>query len=256
MSKIALLGPATGTATFTITTPAGTSTDRTLDLPDAAGQIAIYGTNVQTFDASGTWTKPATGSMARIRVWGAGAGGSRQATTTTSFGGGGGGYSEATVPLSSLGATETVTIGAGGVGRTATAGIGTNGGTSTFGTLLGASGGIADASTAGYGGKTLASNLSVPTGTQAADTINFWQGGIGFHTTDMRTQSVFGGGGGGGVVSSTIGLGGTSAFGGFGGDGSRTTPNNGLAPGGGGGGSNNSVNGGDGAAGRIVVTVW
>jgi uncharacterized protein (AIM24 family) len=43
MSKIALSGPATGTATFTITTPAGTSTDRTLTLPDAAGTIQVSG---------------------------------------------------------------------------------------------------------------------------------------------------------------------------------------------------------------------
>jgi hypothetical protein len=41
MSKIALSGPATGTATFTITTPAGTSTDRTLDLPDAGGTMVL-----------------------------------------------------------------------------------------------------------------------------------------------------------------------------------------------------------------------
>jgi hypothetical protein len=43
MSNIALVSPATGTATFSITTPSGTSTDRTLDLPDAAGTIQVSG---------------------------------------------------------------------------------------------------------------------------------------------------------------------------------------------------------------------
>jgi hypothetical protein len=39
MSNIALVSPATGTATFSITTPSGTSTDRTLTLPDATGTV-------------------------------------------------------------------------------------------------------------------------------------------------------------------------------------------------------------------------
>lgn len=259
-SQIEMLSQS-GTGITTLVPPA-TNTNRTLTLPDSSGQVAVYGSNVQTFDASGTWTKPATGSMARIQVWGGGGGGNRQATTTTSVGGGGGGYSETTVALSSLASTETVTVGAGGVGRTATAGSGTNGGTSTFGTLIGASGGIATGTC--NGGLTLASDLSIPIGSQNTGqddgTINFWQGGAGFHSSETnirsRLSSTFGGGGGGGVVSSTTSLGGSSTFGGFGANGSRTTPNNGLAPGGGGGGSNNSVNGGDGAAGRIVVTVW
>jgi hypothetical protein len=39
MSNIALVSPATGTATFSITTPSGTSTDRTLTLPDTSGTL-------------------------------------------------------------------------------------------------------------------------------------------------------------------------------------------------------------------------
>jgi hypothetical protein len=39
MSNIALVSPAAGTATFSITTPSGTSTDRTLTLPDSAGTL-------------------------------------------------------------------------------------------------------------------------------------------------------------------------------------------------------------------------
>jgi hypothetical protein len=41
MSKIALVGPASGTATFSITTPSGTSTDRTVTLPDVGGTVAV-----------------------------------------------------------------------------------------------------------------------------------------------------------------------------------------------------------------------
>jgi hypothetical protein len=50
MSKISLSGPATGTATFTITTPAGTSTDRTLTLPDNSGTVI---TTASTFAGTG-----------------------------------------------------------------------------------------------------------------------------------------------------------------------------------------------------------
>jgi hypothetical protein len=42
MSKIALSGNASGTGTFTIASP-DSSTDRTLDLPDAAGTIQVSG---------------------------------------------------------------------------------------------------------------------------------------------------------------------------------------------------------------------
>jgi len=47
MSKIALVSPASGTATFSITTPSGTSTDRTLNLPDAGGTV-VSDTAAQT----------------------------------------------------------------------------------------------------------------------------------------------------------------------------------------------------------------
>jgi hypothetical protein len=44
MSNIALVSPATGTATFSITTPSGTSTDRTLTLPDNSGTVLTTAT--------------------------------------------------------------------------------------------------------------------------------------------------------------------------------------------------------------------
>jgi hypothetical protein len=46
MSKITLVSPASGTAEFSITTPSGTSTDRTLTLPDAGGTVATLGTSL------------------------------------------------------------------------------------------------------------------------------------------------------------------------------------------------------------------
>jgi hypothetical protein len=56
MSKIALVSPASGTATFSITTPSGTSTDRTLTLPDSAGTIATESyVGTQALGVGQTW---------------------------------------------------------------------------------------------------------------------------------------------------------------------------------------------------------
>jgi hypothetical protein len=53
MSKIALSGNASGTGTFTLASP-NSSTDRTLDLPDAAGTIQVSGNPIS--GTTGTFT--------------------------------------------------------------------------------------------------------------------------------------------------------------------------------------------------------
>ena len=99
------------------------------------------GVDVQTFTSSGTWTKPSLGANSRVLIQAWGGGGSGGKTATYGAGGGGGaGYKERWVTLSSLGATETITIGAGGAART-TDGVGNVGGTTTAGTLVTAYGG-------------------------------------------------------------------------------------------------------------------
>jgi hypothetical protein len=234
--------------------------------------------NIQTFDASDTWNKPASGSMARIQVWGGGGGAGRAASSTVNqSGGGGGGYNEITLPLSSLGSTVTVTIGAGGAGRTGSTGNGTAGGQTLFGshcTAYGGGGGIGTTSrayvTGGGGGQLSAGSttsggfineskvfLGRPYNNLGKESHGFgYQGGTGYTETTSDVNyykegdALYGGGAGSFGASNTPGL---SVYGGNGG----AINTAGTAPGGGGGASSSvNGNGSDGAAGRVVVTVW
>jgi len=223
--------------------------------------------DVQTFNSTGTWTKPSGYAMARIQVWGGGAGGGKGAAGR---GGGGGGYNETTVPLSYLASTVTITVGAGGLGRTGTAGNGGNGGTSSVPFLTA----LTNGSTAIYayggsaylpgqynlGGGQLGINNPSPANVSGFLISPLWNGGAGGESANgccgtagfAGTGAVFGGGGGGGQSFA----GGASVYGGAGGGVGGANGINGNAPAGGGMGSTGVTDGGNGAAGRVVITCW
>lgn len=101
-----------------------------------------------TFSYTGspqTWTKPVTGgTWALIELWAGGGSGGKGRNSSAAGGGGGGQYISRLVLLSTLGATEQVTIGAGGAAQTVADTNGNVGGNTTFGasaTLVTAYGG-------------------------------------------------------------------------------------------------------------------
>jgi len=106
----------------------------------------------QVFTASGTYT-PTTGMVyCIIQVVGGGGGGGGCIATNTSAGtipnpyalgtpGGGSGYYRGTFAAATIGASQTVTIGAGGAGGTAGNHAGTAGGSTTVGSLITVAGG-------------------------------------------------------------------------------------------------------------------
>jgi hypothetical protein len=249
--------------------PSGDAADPTFRALVAA-DIPPAPVDIQTFLASGIWTKPSFGSMARIQVWGGGGGGGKGTGDTSAGGGGGGGYSEITVPISTLTNSVTVTIGAGSLGATSSGGEASDAGTTTFGAYIngwGGGGGGGNNNGAGGGGGGNFRGSSAPsggagggggggdggTGASFAGGDGGWNGGGGgSYANGTAGSSTYGGGGGAGEASN--GVDGVLGFSAFGGDGGAPR-SNGVQPGGGGGGGD-GVNGGNGADGQCVVTVW
>ena len=249
------------------------------------------------FTGSGTFTKPGAGTSVLLEAWGAGGSGGRGGTGEGGGGGGAGAYvTRPQVSFSTLGTTETVTIGGGGTAITTNDTSGNAGGNTTIGSLLtafgGGAGGGAGAGATFFGGgggggnETVGGNGGVDTEgtagglTQTTTASNVSGGGIGGANANT-SKSVFGGAGGGdGGIGATVGnAGSTSFFGGGGGGGgssagaagaggtSRYAGNGGAGANAGntatagtqpsgGGGGSCTGNSGAGAAGQVVITVW
>lgn len=243
------------------------------ELPAGIGAVI----STQTFTASGTWSKPSSGSIARIRIWGGGASGAQGQNTDSGSGGGGGAYFEIIVPLSMLGATEAASVGLGGAAATAALTNGNDGGLSSFGNwgyAAGGSGGttsaIADNEGGGgaraiyEGGDVTNVALGGLRSTRNAESgiKGGGAGGAGVGNTDPSAtggDSEWGGAGGGGAntFDAVAEPGGTSTNGGDGGDGGYDAVDAiaGTQPAGGGGGSETG-NSGAGADGQITVDVY
>lgn len=155
--------------------------------------------NMQTFLASGTWTRPAgtTKVIVEVQAGGGGGGGAHVFNgVPLASGGGGGGYARKLV--SSPGATETVTVGAAGA-KGGAGGSGGTGGTSSFGAHCSASGGLGGTS---YGSATPGQGGVGGTGTGGDVNVSGAKGG---YCTKYQISS--------GVNAHKSGFGGGSHFG-------------------------------------------
>ena len=225
-------------------------------LPTFQAGTGFTSLNVQKFTTSGTYTPTTNMLYCTVEVvgGGGGGGGSVSGATYPSTGGGGGagGYSRKTISSSTIGTSQTVTIGAFGAGGASGANNGASGGTTSLGSLISASGGSGGVqgtnnngvmSPGGVGGVGSSGDLNA----------NGAPGGNGILYTVVASYfSAFGGVGG-----SSIYGGGALAIGANAGGNAATN----YASGGGGGacvaGSGNQA-GGNGSAGFIIITeyVW
>lgn len=110
----------------------------------AGGGGGVASVNVVTFFTNGTYTAPGNLLYAKVEVVGGGGGGGgadgNGAGVSAGCGGSGGTYSMSILSAATIGASQTVTIGAGGPGGTGSA-SGSLGGISSFGSLVTAPGG-------------------------------------------------------------------------------------------------------------------
>ena len=243
----------------------------------------VISTFLVEYLTTSAFTKPPGYQAFDTELWAGGGSGSKGVASTQCGGGGGGGYKKVRVLSSSVGTTETVTIGAGGVAQTVATTVGNVGGNTTFGSFAtaygGGGGGPGDGSGVGSGGGgggggSLGRGESGGnnggsgagsgdgggplggSGTNSGNGTDSMYGGSGggeSSASDPRAggSSYWGGagGGGGGDASNAGGAGGTSVYGGGGGGGSAYD----SSPGPGAGGA--SEMGGDGGAGAYDTNV-
>lgn len=227
--------------------------------------------DAQVFTSSGTWTKPTlfTPSVVVVEVLGAGGGGGsgrRGAAGSLregGAGGGGGSYLVSTFQASTLGSSETVTIGAAGTAGAAvtadsTSGnAGGNGGNVTFGSWMtgyGGGGGAGGSASASVGGGGAGIGGAATAGTAGA-AINSMHGGITGLDASVGGGNIDGGAAGGAGSNGTSSYnGGSSIHGGPGGGGGGGITSGNSAGAGGAGGSTGVTSGGGGTAGTTAPT--
>jgi hypothetical protein len=100
-----------------------------------------FGTGVQTFLTSGTFTVPAGVIQAEVEIWGGGSGTYASVAGISSGGGSGGGYARKRITGLLTGQIIPVTVGAGGTAGNTSSVPPSAGGTSSFGIYVSATGG-------------------------------------------------------------------------------------------------------------------
>lgn len=187
----------------------------------------------QVFTTTRTYTPTAGMAYCIVEVLGGGGGGGADDGSSTYFGSGGGSgaYARSWLSAATVGASQSVTIGAGGAGSSGL-GSGATGGTTSFGALISCTGGVGgvDSSGAivlgGIGGTPTSGNFGVYGQSGAPNNPNATSGAGG--------NSIYGAGGAP-VITNTYG-------------------NPGLSYGAGGSGCGEGYSGGNGVHGLIIVT--
>lgn len=232
----------------------------------------------ETFDVSGTLTKPSwadANAFCYMELWGGGGAGAQAVNIGYAGGGAGGAYNRALVPADEVADGATVTVGAGGVGTDnwPSGSDGGNGGdtlvvlaSSGFIFADGGTGGNSETNAQGHSGSFGIGGLAGETAATYFVNANMFTetGANGGRGGYLSTQANDGGnasysaagGGGAGTAGAVAKLGGASLFAGDGGDAHNTLDaEDGAAPGGGGGATGYASGAipGDGGDGKAII---
>lgn len=224
--------------------------------------------NIQTFTADDTWTKPSGAKTVVVMAMGAGGGGGGGSADGSGVergggGGGGGAFNKATFDASDLASTVAITVGVGGTGGASRStdgngNNGTDGEASTFGTHFvaggggGGKGGEVTGQEGGGGGGSISSAVLDAAGNPSSGTSNGFAGqGPDSDNTANGRSAEFGGASGAGQSTTVGNAGGISIYGGAGGGSGGSENGTGTRNGGAGGlgGGTYGSTGGGGTAG-------
>lgn len=184
--------PATAGSSGNVLTSDGTNW--TSAAPATGGTVVA-----QVFTGNGTYTPTAGMKYCVVEVVGGGGGGG--ATTSTSGstvsaggGGGGGGYAMEVISAATIGASQSVTVGAAGAAGAVAGGTGGTGGTTSVGALISATGGVGGI---GSGAAAVVVSAGGAGGAGSGGSVNTTggAGGMGFACITTQQFSVSGHGG-------------------------------------------------------------
>ncbi len=182
-----------------------------------------FGSGVQSFTSSGTFTVPNGVTQVEVELWGGGSGSYASVANGASGGGSGGGYARKRITGLSPGQTIAVTVGLGGSGGSSGGAGAGPGGTSSFGTYVSATGGsvnylatVAEPQNgATPGGVGVGGDVNLSGSCGQAGALN--QGGLGGGAPmggaqNSGTSGVAGNSPGGGAAGAGTGANGTTSF--------------------------------------------
>jgi len=182
--------------------------DGTWAAPSGTGISQVV---IQTFTSSGTYTPTSGMKYCIVELVGGGGGGGATTAPSSSqvsaaAGGGAGGYSRKVISAATIGASQTVTIGAAGTAGAVSGGTGGTGGTTSLGAIMQATGGVGGSGDGVTTTGSVSSGGAGGVGSGGDLNLTGSSGGYGFGIATSSVNMATGGVGGASLLGGSISL--------------------------------------------------